>query len=362
MNLKENLLRGIYSYGFECPSLIQQKSIVPITSNKDVIVQAASGCGKTAVYVIGTLQLIDLTKNAIQSLILVPTRELAYQVGSVVSALGEYLNVQSYVCVGGTRVAADIENLQKSPHVIIGTTGRILDLIQRKAFDTTKLIHFIVDDADQLLQLAKDMIYDIFQFLPTTIKVSLISTTFPTDVLETTKKFMSPSTLNIKVKGDCDNIKIFKVLIEEDYKLDTLCDIMEDLPSQMMVFANSKRKIDFISDKLTTKNYNTHTSIHDEMIPQTRTENLYNFRTGKYRVLLTTDLLSRGIDVSGVTIVMHYDMPTNGGSVDLVKFVHRNGRCGRFGRKGIVICFATNKEEGCVRDVEELPGKIYDLL
>lgn len=194
MGLKDELLRGIFAYGFEKPSRIQQRAIMPIISSdppSDVIGQAQSGTGKTATFTIGMLQNIDTSKNVLQGLVLAPTRELAQQIHKVIMALGEYLGVKVHACIGGTKIVQDIAVLKEGVHVVVGTPGRVLHLINDGILDTSGIKILVIDEADELLSKGfKEQIYEIFKCLPEDMQVCLFSATMPPDVLELTEKFM----------------------------------------------------------------------------------------------------------------------------------------------------------------------------
>lgn len=190
MSLREDLLRGIFAYGFEKPSAIQQRGIMPMIAGRDTIAQAQSGMGKTATFVIGILQNIDTSVHKVQALILAPTRELAQQIQKVVVALGDYMGLNCHICIGGTLVVEDIRIFQnETPHVVVGTPGRVYDMIQRRALGTSQIKTFCLDEADEMLSRGfKEQIYDVFQFMPPTCQVGLFSATMPQDVLEMTQK------------------------------------------------------------------------------------------------------------------------------------------------------------------------------
>jgi translation initiation factor 4A len=336
MNLKEDLLRGIYAYGFEKPSAIQQRSIIPLTRGLDVIAQAQSGTGKTATFAIGILQQVDTSIDETQALILAPTRELAQQIQKVVLALGDYLKVKCHSCIGGTRVRDDIVTLQQGVHVVVGTPGRVYDMLCRKALRSSTIKAFVLDEADEMLSRGfKDQIYDIFTTLPEDVHVGLFSATMPPDALEITQRFMN-NPIRILVKRDeltLEGIKQFYINVErEEWKLDTLCDLYDTLNiTQAVIFCNTRRKVDWLTDKMRQRDF-TVSSTHGDVSQKERDVILNEFRTGSSRVLITTDLLARGIDVQQVSLVINYDLPRN-----LENYIHRIGRSGRFGRKGVAI-------------------------
>lgn len=334
LKLKENLLRGIYAYNFEKPSAIQQRAIVPIISGRDVIAQAQSGTGKTATFSIGALQRIDIKLRETQALILSPTRELAVQIRSVVLALGDYMNVQCHACIGGTSMGEDIRKLEHGQHIVSGTPGRVIDMIKKRHLRTRHIKMLILDEADEMLGRGlKDQIYDVYRHLPPETQIVLVSATLPHEVLELTTKFMTDP-VRVLVKRDeltLEGIKQFFVAVErEEWKFDTLCDLYDTLTiTQAVIFCNTRRKVDWLTEKMREANF-TVSSMHGEMPQKERDAIMQEFRQGSSRVLITTDVWARGIDVAQVSLVINYDLPPN-----RENYIHRIGRSGRFGRKGV---------------------------
>jgi len=369
MGLTEDLLRGIYAYGFERPSAIQQRAILPLRKGLDMIAQAQSGTGKTATFTIGILSRLDLNQLECQALIIAPTRELAQQIQKVVLALGDYLNVRCHACIGGTRVKDDITKLQSGVHIVVGTPGRVYDMLCRRVLKPDSIKLFVLDEADEMLSRGfKDQIYDIFQALPPKVQVGLFSATMPPDALEITQRFMN-SPIRILVKRDeltLEGIKQFYVAVErEEWKLDTLCDLYDTLNiTQAVIFCNTRRKVDWLTEKMRAREF-TVSSTHGDIGQKERDMILNEFRTGSSRVLITTDLLARGIDVQQVSLVINYDLPRN-----LENYIHRIGRSGRFGRKGVAINFVTNDDVRTLREletfynttIEEMPAHVADLI
>jgi len=369
MDLREELLRGIYSYGFEKPSAIQMRGILPVLEGKDTIAQAQSGTGKTATFSIATLQMIDLSLNKCQALILAPTRELAQQIQKVVVALSDYMNATVHACIGGTAVSQDIRTLENGVHVVVGTPGRVFDLINRGALHLNDCKIFCLDEADEMLSRGfKDQIYDIFRFLPEKVQCCLFSATMPSDVLDVTSHFMRDP-IKILVKRDeltLEGIKQFYIGVErEEWKLDTLCDLYETLTiTQAIIYCNTRRKVEWLTQKMGEREF-TVSSMHGDMDQRERDMILSEFRSGSSRVLITTDLLARGIDVQQVSLVINYDLPTN-----RENYIHRIGRSGRFGRKGVAINFLTDSDVVYLKDieefyntvVEEMPLNVADLI
>jgi len=362
-------LRGIYSYGFEKPSMIQQKAICPTISGRDIIAQAQSGTGKTATFAIGVLGQLDYSQNKVQALILAPTRELATQIQDVVNALGDFLNAKAYACIGGNSIKGDVAILQKGVHIVTGTPGRILDLARREILDTSHIKLVIMDEADEMLSLGfKDQIYDIFQTLPSEIQVGLFSATMPAEALEITKKFMN-NPLRILVDQEeitLRGIRQFYISCEQErWKFDVLCDLYDTLTiSQTVIFANTKKKVEWLADQLTAKDF-TVSAIHGDLPQEKRKDILAKFKEGASRILIATDIIGRGIDVHGVSLVINYDLPKV-----FEKYIHRIGRSGRFGRKGVAINLLSQDdmvamsaiEKFYSTSVEEMPANIAELL
>ncbi|KAH0543055.1 translation initiation factor eIF4A [Glutinoglossum americanum] len=353
MNLKPELLRGVYAYGFERPSAIQQRAIMPVIKGHDVIAQAQSGTGKTATFSISVLQKLDPNVKQCQALILAPTRELAQQIQKVVVAIGDFMNVECHACIGGTSVRDDMKALQEGPQVVVGTPGRVQDMIQRRFLKTDDMKMFVLDEADEMLSATQ---------------VVLLSATMPQDVLEVTTKFMRDPVRILVKKAELtlEGIKQFFIAVEkEDWKLDTLSDLYETVTiTQAVIFCNTRRKVDWLTDKLTARDF-TVSAMHGDMDQGQRDLIMKEFRSGSSRVLIATDLLARGIDVQQVSLVINYDLPAN-----RENYIHRIGRGGRFGRKGVAINFVTAEDVRMMREIEqfystqieEMPMNVADLI
>jgi len=369
LDLQEGLLRGIYSYGFERPSAIQQRGIRPVLDGRDTIGQAQSGTGKTATFTIGALQRIDYSNRECQALMLAPTRELAQQIQKVVLALGDYLKIKCHACIGGTSVRDDIDRLRDGQHCVVGTPGRVMDMLSKRHLRAENLLVFVLDEADEMLSRGfKDQIYDIFKILPANVQVCLFSATMAPEILDLTTKFMRDA-VRILVKKDeltLEGIRQFYVAIEkEEWKLDTLCDLYETLTiTQAIIYCNTRRKVDFLADQMTKRDF-TVSTMHAELDQKERDLIMREFRSGSSRVLISTDLLARGIDVQQVSLVINYDLPQN-----MENYLHRIGRSGRFGRKGVAINFVTNNDVRAMKEIEryyhtqieEMPMDIADMI
>ena len=359
MNLDDSILRGLYSYGFENPSAIQKKAIVPIMKGDDVLAQAQSGTGKTGTFVTATLERIDKKLSGCQAIIITPTRELAYQITDVFKNIGQYINVKFVPCVGGTNIQEfknEITNVpNQTPIVIIGTPGRIIDMIERHYLSTRVIKLLVVDEADEMLSTSFQIqIKSIIQMIPKSTQICLFSATMPIEVVDLTKKFMD-NPLNILVKKEevtLDGIKQYFINVDQEkWKVETFCDLYNMISvGQSMVYVNTISKAEWLKNRLTDRDF-TVTVIHSKMKPTERTSVMKDFRAGTSRVLISTDLLSRGIDIQQISVVINYDLPNNKEC-----YIHRIGRSGRFGRKGVAINFCTNRDHWKLEELE----KFYD--
>ena len=353
LELNENLLRGIYAMSFEKPSEIQQKAILPIIQNNDVIAQAQSGTGKTGAFSISTLQKIDLSLNEVQTIIIAPTQELSKQIYSVIKQLGSFmdgLNVQ--LLIGGTSVQNDIQLLDNSPpHIIVGCSGRIYDMIKRRhlRLDTVKL--FVLDEADEMLsQGFQEQIHSIFQHFNENIQVAIFSATLPRDVLQLTDKFMK-TPINITMKKEdlsLDGIEQYYIAMYSDNdKFDMLKQIFEKLTiSQSIIYTNNVKRVSDLYDAMIREDYPV-CCIHSSMEKDKRNEAFNDFKSGKYRVLISSNITARGIDIQQVGTVINFDIPKCVNS-----YLHRIGRSGRWGRKGLAINFVTEYDIQHLKRIE----------
>lgn len=372
MKLNENLLRGIYGYGFEKPSVIQSKSIPTILTRRDTIAQAQSGTGKTGTFVISMLNIIDDTTDGIQGVILAPTRELATQINDVCSNLGKYMKIRPIVCVGGSDINHTRKDLDTDECVIlIGTPGRIIDLCQRGYINlkTTKLM--VIDEADEMLSSNfADQIRDIVYSLNKETQICLFSATIPPPVLDLSKCFMTnPARILVKTEQlTLEGIKQFYVNAEQDnMKFDYFCYLYEHISvSQAIVYVNFKRLADELRYKLEEINF-TVSVIHSGMRPHEREEIMKDFRSGKTRILISTDLLSRGIDIQQISVVINYELPKMNNKES---YIHRIGRSGRYGRRGVAINIVTDNDFYKIKELEKfyqteimpLPKDISNIL
>ena len=355
LNLKQKLLRGIYAYGFENPSSIQKKSLFPMTSRpaRDIIAQAQSGTGKTGAFTTSILQIINENKNKTQALVLAPTHELALQTKTVIDDIGRFLKIKTQLLVGGTSVEKDKKQLLESPpHIVIGTPGRVHDMFRRKYLTSEHMDLLVVDEADEMLSSGfKDQMYKIFQYMPNEIQVGLFSATMPTDLQELTDKFLR-NPIKILVKAEqltLQGIAQYYINLDDDVqKYETLKDLFSSLSvSQAIIYCNSTRRVDDLQEAMEADNFPVK-KIHGKMPDSERKETHKDFKSGGCRVLITSDLFARGIDVQQVSIVINFDIPRSEHT-----YLHRIGRSGRWGRKGIAINFQTKHDSMRLKKFEE---------
>lgn len=370
MGLSKNLIRGIYNYGYEKPSVIQQKGIVPLIMKKDIIAQAQSGTGKTATFVIGTLQNLESRLKFIKILVLAPTRELANQIQDVYSSIGCFMGINAQVCTGGSILSADIQSLKKNqPHILVGTPGRLLDLISNNNFLVLNLNYIVIDEADEMFSKGfKVQVFKIIKYIPKNSNIAFFSATLPKEILKIMELFMN-NPIRILVKKDeltLEGIKQFYIAVDDEgYKLNILCDLYKKVRiKQAIIYVNTKRKVEWLSNSMIKHEFDV-SQLHGDMTQPERGEIMKNFRSGRIKVLITTDLLSRGIDVQQVSLVINYDLPMSKES-----YIHRIGRSGRFGRKGLVVNFLGRLDVPVLREIEvyystcieEMPLDISEYL
>jgi len=353
MKLHQELIRGVYSYGFESPSRIQQLAIVPMKEHNDIIAQAQSGTGKTGAFTIGSLSVVDTSIRAPQVLVICPTRELAQQIEKVASSIGYYMNLRVLSATGGNQLRNDIQILKQGVQFIVGTPGRIFDLIRRKELKLEHIKYLILDEADQMLEeLFLEQIKSILnsQF-PETTKLALFSATMPEHMLQIAERYLQ-NPVRIRIANDdvtLDGIKQYYVMIDhEEWKLPTLLDIYQHITvNQAIIYVNKRQKAEWLVKQLAISGF-TIEYIHGEMEVAERKKHMDNFRSGSTRILISTDLLARGIDVQQVSLIINYDMP-----IQHENYIHRIGRSGRYGRKGLAINLICTNEMDTIAKIEE---------
>jgi translation initiation factor 4A len=348
MGLPENLLRGIYAYGFEKPSAIQSVAIRPLVAGRDVLGQAKSGTGKTGTFTIGALSHVDTNNKATQVLILAHTHELAEQISKVVSSIGTYMKVKVVLAVGGSPRHQNARDIRSGAHVVVGTPGRVYDLASSGDLSFASLRMFIVDEADEMLcDRFGEQIGEIVRIgLPETCRLAFFSATLPAEVRELTDAILKePVRITLKTaEVKLDGIRQFAVqLDDENWKLECLCDVFESISiPQSIIFTNTKERAERLFHALTERGFPVSVIYGEPMTQAIRKQRMEEFRLGKTRVLIATNLLARGIDVQQVEMVFNFDIPPFD---DKENYIHRIGRCARFGRKGTAISFLSPVEK-----------------
>ena len=352
MGLSEELSRGIYTYGFEQPSKIQQLAIVQMKERRDILAQSQSGTGKTGAFTIGSLSAVDPTIKAPQVLVICPTRELSQQTERVAKSIGNYMGLKVLSATGGNQLRADIQSLKAGAQFVVGTPGRIFDLICRGELSVEQIRYVILDEADQMLEdLFADQIKAILnnKFPPTT-SLALFSATMPVNVLEIAETYLNKPTRILLPPDEVtlDGIKQYYVQLErEDWKLPVLLDLYQQITvNQALIYVNKRQKAEWLAKQLSAHGF-TLEFIHGEMDVAERKKRMEDFRSGQTRVLISTDLLARGIDVQQVSLVVNYEMP-----VQRENYVHRIGRSGRYGKKGAAINLVYGEEMNAVKEIE----------
>jgi len=365
--ISEDLMRGIYAYGFDSPSLIQRKALLTIFDKKDIIAQAQSGTGKTGVFTIGVLQKVNTEINKTQAMILAPTRELAKQIYDVITSIGSLIkNMRFHLLIGGTSTDEDGHQLKTiMPHIIVGCPGRVYDMMRRNNIVSKDINLLVLDEADEMLSVGfKDQIYNIFQYLNADIQVGLFSATLPNELQHLTDKFMR-NPVRILVKSEMltlEGIKQYYVALNDDtQKYATLKDIFNIISmSQCIIYCNSIKRVMDLTDAMINDGFPV-CCIHSNMDKSKRDEAYTDFKAGKHRVLISSNVTSRGIDVQQVRTVLNFDLPKC-----VFNYLHRIGRSGRWGRKGTAINFVTRWDIKTMKDIErhyqtvieELPANI----
>ena len=349
-----NLLRGIFAYGFEKPSPIQRKAINPIIQKKDIIAQAQSGTGKTATFTIGALSHVNTDEDTTQILCLSPTRELSMQTATVMRGIGSMMkNLRVQVLVGGSSIDEDIGNLKSNvPHVITGCPGRVYDMMRRNHIISKNIKLVVLDEADEMLSSGfKEQVYNIFQHFNNNIQVALFSATLPDHIQGITSKFMRDP-VKIQVRAEqltLEGISQYYVAIEDDrQKYLTLKDLYSFMSvSQCIIYANSVKRVSALYDAMMEDGFPV-CRIHSGMDKSDRDKAFADFRGGTFRVLISSNVTARGIDIQQVSVVINFDIPK-----DVHTYLHRIGRSGRLGRKGVGINMITRRDMSKLKEIEQ---------
>tara|TARA_R110002074_G_scaffold146791_9_gene296910 strand:- start:5273 stop:6421 length:1149 start_codon:yes stop_codon:yes gene_type:complete len=369
LNINDNLLRGIYGYGFERPSNIQIKAIKIINSGKELIAQSHSGTGKTGAFLIGCLNNIEESLNHTQCIIILPTHELANQCYDICNEFIKFTKLKLGLLIGKIRIQDSINILRLTPHIVIGTPGRILDMINKRELFTDKVKFLVMDEADEILSDGfQENIYNIIKFHSKETKICLFSATIPDDILELSNQFLNdPEKILVEKENlTLDGIKQFYILIEEyNWKYQILLDLYSNINiNKSIIYVNHKNLLLNVHKFLEENNIPS-VYISSELTSQERKKNMNEFKNGSARIMISTDLLSRGIDIQQLSLVINFDIPS---SKDV--YIHRIGRSGRYGRKGVAINFVFKDKINDIKEIEnfystkieEMPENISDYI
>lgn len=352
MGLKETLLRGITAIGFVKPSTIQTKAIVPITMQRDLLAQAQSGTGKTGSFGIGMLQLIDETKRELQGLIMAPTHELAKQIHDFITTISEYMNISVQLYIGGVSVRDNITQIKTNPpQIIVGTPGRIYELLFKKILDPSTLRLVVLDEADEMLKRGfVAQVREIYTFVPNSAKMALFSATMPAEVMQIANNILvNPIKILVpQEKVSLQGIKQYYIGLDyEEEKLSAIFFIYGSVTvTKSIIYCNTIMKANWLVKELRKNNYEV-CCIHSDMSQRERDSVMRDFRNGSARILISSDLLARGIDIQQISLVINYDLP-----MDKENYIHRIGRSGRYGRKGFAINLVTPEAQKTFKELQ----------
>lgn len=370
MELSEELLRGVYAHGFTVPSAIQKKGIMPIKNGRDLLAQAQSGTGKTGTFTIGCLSRVDLTLKAVQVLVLAPTRELSQQIEKVAKGLSQFMKIGVHSATGGTNLREDSRAIDRGCQFLVGTPGRIYDLMDRNILKRDNIRVLVLDEADQMLEdrFKEQVLCILNKGFPKETRIALFSATMDTPVREVADQLLS-TPVKILINPDAvplDGIKQYYVQVDtEDWKVEVLADLYKQLTiSQALIYCNSRKTAEKLAEKMAALGFPL-CCIHGEMETADRKRRMDEFRAGETRVMISTDLLARGIDVQQVSLVINYELP-----VEKESYIHRIGRAGRFGRKGVTINLLLKTEMSLMDElkshykfpVEEMPSNVASIM
>ncbi|KAG1379644.1 hypothetical protein G6F61_004757 [Rhizopus arrhizus] len=347
--LKPELLRSIVDCGFEHPSEVQQECIPQSILGMDVLCQAKSGMGKTAVFVLATLQQLEPVNGEVSVIVLCHTRELAFQIKNEYARFSKYLpDIRTEVFYGGVPMTKDVETLKdknKCPHILVGTPGRVLALIRDKHLKLSNVKHFVLDECDKMLEqldMRRD-VQDIFRATPHHKQVMMFTATLAKDMRPVCKKFMQ-NPLEIYVDDEAKltlhGLQQFYKKLEEREKNRKLNDLLDSLEfNQVCIFVRSVSRANELNRILSDCNFPS-ICIHSQMTQDERIKRYKSFKEFEKRIMVATDIFGRGIDIERVNIVINYDMPDSADS-----YLHRVGRAGRFGTKGLGITFVSDEND-----------------
>ncbi len=350
-NFKPQLLKAIKEAGFKEPSPVQKEAIPVILEGYDIVAQAHTGTGKTAAFALPILQMIE-TKNKIEAVVIVPTRELAMQVSDEIYKFGKYLGINTATVYGGSSYSRQLKHI-KNASVIVATPGRFLDLLSSQKIDIAPSF-VVLDEADEMLDMGfLDDIKEIFSYLPTNRQTMMFSATMPKEIKELALNILhEPKFISItKNRVTNENIKQNYYVVEEHERDDALIRLLDYKdPAKSIVFCRTKKEVDRLSTLLISQGYMAK-GLHGDMEQRQREEVIKSFKKGDLEILIATDVAARGLDVNDVTHVFNYHIP-----FDSESYVHRIGRTGRAGKEGVAVTILTPKEFNSLNKIQKSIG------
>lgn len=362
LRLIEPILKALDEEGYETPTQIQQKSIIPILEHKDILGCAQTGTGKTAAFTIPILQLLQEQREAnnsrtrnIEVLILTPTRELAIQIGESIAAYGRHLRLKHLVIFGGVSQHAQVNSIRNGIDILVATPGRLLDLMQQGYISLSNIKFFVLDEADRMLDMG--FIHDVKKIiakLPVKRQSLFFSATMPPEISQLADMLLkNPVKVEVTpVSSTAEMIQQAVYFIEKNDKQGLLIDILKDRSIEsLLVFTQMKHAADKLSKRLNAAGINA-AAIHGNKSQNARQTALENFKSKKVRVLVATDIAARGIDIDQLSHVLNYELPNVPET-----YVHRIGRTGRAGASGIALSFCSSEERSYLKDIEKLIKK-----
>ncbi|AHA08624.1 ATP-dependent helicase [Bacillus toyonensis] len=352
--LSKEIIRALTGLGYEHPTEVQGEVIPVALKKKDLVVKSQTGSGKTASFGIPLCEMVEWEENKPQALVLTPTRELAVQVKEDITNIGRFKRIKAAAVYGKSPFARQKLELKQKTHIVVGTPGRVLDHIEKGTLSLECLKYLVIDEADEMLNMGFiDQVEAIIDELPTKRMTMLFSATLPEDVEKLSRTYMdSPTYIEIKAAGITTD-KIEHTLFEtrEEEKLSLLKDVTTiENPDSCIIFCRTQENVDHVFRQLNRVNYPCD-KIHGGMVQEDRFEVMDDFRKGKFRYLVATDVAARGIDIDNITHVINYDIP-----LEKESYVHRTGRTGRAGNKGKAITFITPYENRFLEEIEAYIG------
>lgn len=352
--LSEEIKKALSGLEYNIPTEVQQQVIPKAMENKDLLVKAQTGSGKTAAYAIPICEQIQWLENKPQALILTPTRELAVQVKEDLTNIGRFKRIKATAIYGRHSFSIEKTELKQKSHVVAGTPGRVLDHIRKGTLPLNKISYLVIDEADRMLDMGfLEQVESILKELRTEHVTMMFSATIPEEILNITSKYLrNPDFIDIsKSDTPAKEIKHSLYYTDNEDKFELLRDVtVIENPDSCIIFCRTKEQVDLVCYHLTAMGYPCH-KIHGGMEQEERLSSMNRFKRGEFSYLVATDLAARGIDVENISLVINYDLP-----LEREVYVHRTGRTGRAGQMGKAISFVTTAEDRYLKDIENFIG------